>query len=44
MEDKELKCEDCLAHYPANGYTHVCPPLLKFLVTFQKKKNAKDML
>lgn len=37
----EKKCEDCLAHYD-EGFNHVCPPLLKYLVTEAKKKRALE--
>jgi len=39
---REMKCEDCLAHFP-EGHYHVCPPWLKALVAMKRKRDAKDI-
>jgi len=35
---KEVICPLCLCHY-IEGHNHICPPWMKFLVSYNKKKN-----
>lgn len=42
MEEKYVKCVDCLAHYKL-GNLHVCDGLMKMLVKEKMKKDAKEV-